>query len=407
MISRYLELSLKEHLKKYRQMLFLAGPRQVGKTTLAQSLIQNFRPGFNAFNWDVQPERKMLTTQVFPGKFPLNQPGQELLLFDEIHKYPRWKNTLKGLFDKYEPKTHWIVTGSAGLNVYRRGQDSLLGRHFTYHLFPLSLGELLDKPGIISSPKVLANASWNSPTEEGVDCWQHLIRFGGFPEPFLKQEDSFLRQWRSNRLERLIHQDLAAVENLKKLPLVENMMFLLPERAGSLLSLNSLRENLDVHFATAKHWLSLLERVFYCFTLRPYAKKMARALRKETKLYLWDWSEVEEEGARFENCVALHLLKYVYYLNDLGLAQTSLHFLRDKEKREVDFLICENGSPVLGIECKLKRQDPSQHLAYYAKALNLKRVIQLDAGFEPADICIKSGVPVTRVSAPSFFRSLV
>lgn len=236
---------------------------------------------------------------------------------------------------------------------------------------------------------------------------QKLLDHGGFPEPYQKSDPNFLNQWRQARLDRLVNQDLASLENLRHLDLVENLLFLLPERVGSPLSINSLREDLEVHFSTVKHWLQLLERVFYGFHLPPYHAKATRTLKKKTKWYLWDWTEIQESGNRFENLVAVHLLKYILYLNDLGKGTFSLHYIRDKEKREIDFLICERRKPILGIECKWKSQKPDHALFYYAKRLGLKRMILLV--WEPIapKSFVKDGIKVDLLPAASVLRELV
>ncbi len=382
-------------------MAFIAGPRQVGKTTLAKGLVPNLEPSVNYFNWDLAEHRKILLKEVFYGKTDLKDDKRKIIIFDEIHKYPRWKNTLKGLFDKNEPDTHWIVTGSAALNVYRKGQDSLLGRCFSYHLSPLSVAEIVGKGDANIAQQ------FESPSQVMMEAFSALMNFSGFPEPFLRGEKSFLARWRTTRLERIINQDLSKTEHLKNLPLVENLMFLLPERVGSPLSLNSLREDLEVHHATVKHWIELLERVFYGFAIRPYSSKLSRALKKEPKWYLWDWSELEDEGYRFENMVAVHLLKYVHYINDTGLGNLSLHYVRDKEKREVDFLICKERRPELLIECKLKDRNVHDALIHYAGVLRPKRAIQLTAeDFSPLSVRKDSGI-IEIVPAAAFLAGLV
>lgn len=358
-------------------MVFLTGPRQVGKTTLAQSFLNPIKSGLNYLNWDVASHRKWLTTQLFAGKQRLDGAEQAIAVFDEIHKYPRWKNAVKGLFDTSEPHTHWIVTGSALLNVYRRGQDSLLGRHFTYHLAPFSVAELAAAGRPVPSLAELMQRVFASPSPAATDACTTLTRFGGFPEPLFRADQSFLVRWRRTRLDRLINQDLAVTETLRHLPLVEQLMFLLPERVGSPLSLNSLREDLEVHFATVRHWMNLLERVFYGFSLRPFSQRRGRLLKKEAKWYLWDWTEINDPAIRFENLVAVHLRKYVDYLNDLGLGELTLHYVRDKEKREVDFLLCERNRPQLLLECKRTDTTVSRSLVPLARLLGVRRALQL------------------------------
>lgn len=408
MKERYLSKPLAEHLKKLRQMVFLTGPRQIGKTTLAQSFLNPIQPGVNYFNWDIPEQRKILSTRFFPGKERLEGKDKEVIVFDEIHKYPRWKNTLKGLFDAHEPKTHWIITGSAMLNVFRRGQDSLLGRHFTYNLNPFSIAELISTSSkTIPSLSQLLAMEFSLSTSESKEAFQTLLQFSGFPEPLFTGEDSFLVRWRTNRLDRLINQDLAATETLRHLPLVEQLMFLLPERVGSPLSLNSLREDLEVHFGTVKHWMELLERVFYGFFLRPYAARSARILKKEAKWYLWDWTEIEEPSIRFENLVAVHLIKYTHYMNQLGLDDLSLHYVRDKEKREIDFLICQKKRPALLIECKTGKQEAVGAIKNFAKLLRVKRGIQLTDEATKFRIFKDEGITIQALDAPSFLQELI
>ncbi len=408
MKERYLSRPIFEHLKTLRQMVFLVGPRQVGKTTLAQSMLTKSIPGHNFFNWDTPQHRKKLITQILPGKENLAGKDRERIVFDEIHKYPRWKNALKGLFDTHEPNTHWLVTGSAMLNIYRRGQDSLLGRYFTYHLAPFTVAECLrqdsDKIPLLSE---LLEREYPPADPESREAFTHLMRFGGFPEPLFRAEDSFVSRWRSNRLDRLINQDLASTEHLRHLPLVEQLMFLLPERVGNPLSLNNLREDLEVHFATIRHWIELLERVFYGFFVRPYSKRPTRTLKKEPKWYLWDWTEIQEPGIRFENLVAVHLLKYVHYMNDLGRDDLSLHYVRDKEKQEVDFVICRNKKPFVLIECKQDQETAAPALWHFAKLLGVKRAFQL-VGESVESRSLQEGDTTIRIlSAPAFLRELV
>ncbi|MBI5300212.1 MAG: ATP-binding protein [Deltaproteobacteria bacterium] len=389
-------------------MIFLIGPRQVGKTTLAKSMIPDLKPGFNYFNWDLTSDRKFLATQLFPGKINLKEPGRGVLVFDEIHKYPRWKNTLKGLFDSNEPDTHWIITGSAALNVYRKGQDSLLGRSFLYLLCPFSVAEITGSPVIQSDPTAhLLNLKMSKPDNETQEAFDSLMRFGGFPEPFLKATESFLARWRTSRLERLINQDLGMTEHLKHLPILEQLMFLLPERVGSPLSLNSLREDLEIHHATAKHWIELLERVFYGFAVRPYTGKLSRALKKEPKWYLWDWSEIADKGKRFENMMAVHLMKFVQYINNMGLGNLSLHYVKDKEKREADFLIVNEKKPVLLIECKSKIKTVSESLRYFAHHLRVPRVMQLSMDSQESWLTEDKSIKREVASAATFLKQLI
>lgn len=404
-MTRYLTPALDNHLKTLRQMVFLTGPRQVGKTTLAKSFLNPVVAGNNYFNWDVARERKQLMSQIFTGEKILG--GNDVIVFDEIHKYRRWKNSLKGLFDQFEPHTHWIITGSARLDIYRRGQDSLLGRHFTYHLAPYSVAELLHHQVVFLPQQLLDRATQMEETAEMREAMTTLNKFGGFPEPLFAAKENFLRQWRDSRLDRLVNQDLGSLEALRNLPLVEQLMMLLPPRIGSPLSINGLREELEVHFATVKHWMELLENVYYGFFLRTYSKKIGRMLKKESKWYLWDWTEIDNPAARFENLVAVHLHKYVDFMRDTGQAALSLHYVRDKEKREVDFLICDNRKPALLVECKLADDAPAASLMHYAEMLKVPHAVQLVGHDVPTRRITKSPCPIWVMPAARFLAWLV
>lgn len=409
MIKRYLYSTIYDHLNSLRQMAFLVGPRQVGKTTLAKGLISQIVEGTNYFNWDIPEQKKILMSQIFTGKLSLEGDEKRIIVFDEIHKYPRWKNAMKGLFDKYEPNAHWIVTGSALLNIFKKGQDSLLGRSFTYNLAPFSVAEISNPEGPkINTVDDLIAGIFSKAGEESQDIYERLSEFSGFPEPYSSGNKEFLTKWRMARLDKLINQDLAGTENLRNLPLVENLMYLLPDRVGSPLSLNSLREDLDVHFATVKHWLELLERTFYGFMIRPFSKKLARGLKKEGKWYLWDWTEISDSGNRFENLIAVHLIKYVNFMNDTGRDSLVLHYIRDKEKREVDFVITRKNIPLILIECKHGDETPHRHLAYFAEKFKIKRALQLvSCEIEPRRFVSKKDVTIDIVSAASFLNQLV
>lgn len=378
--ERYLFQLLNAQLREHRQMIFLSGPRQVGKTTLSKQLLGEVREGENYFNWDVASHRRMLLSQIFSGKTDISSTSR--LCFDEIHKYKRWKNALKGLFDLHEPNTHWIVTGSANLSVYRKGQDSMVGRYFSFTLHPYSVAELLGGSRFAEVEKVVDRAIDDSTehNDRAQECLNKLMSRSGFPEPLFQNSPTFLGRWRASRIDRLIHQDLFQTEDLKNLPLVEHLVSMLPERVASPLSINSLRLDLEVHFETAKHWLNLLERVYYGFFVRPYQGSLTRALKKEAKFYLWDWTEVEERGKRFENLVGAHLLKFVDFVNQLGLDELSLHFAKDKEGHEVDFLICRKRKPWIAIECKANANANPSGIYYFSERFDIPHsfVLSLD-----------------------------
>ena len=367
-------------LDDWHKMLFMSGPRQVGKTTLAKSLLAT-RPG-RYFNWDLASDRKIFAKDpAFFEKDCAGDPARRpLVVFDELHKYGRWKRYLKGTFDGFADRFAFMITGSGRLDVYKRGGDSLLGRYVPLCLFPLTVAEVEGKratwSGFQSGLGELADA--RPATRDSLDS---LLRLGGFPEPFLRGSDAFRRTWGAGRTERLVREDIRDATSLRELSLVEMLAHLLPDRVGSPLSLNSMREDLGVAFETVRAWVGVLDAFYYSFRISPWTKKVARALRKEAKLYLWDWAEIDGEearqGARFENLVALHLLKAVRTWTQMGEARLELTYVRDKEKREVDFLIAENNRPRVLVECRLSDAALSPHLLAFQEALNVPHAVQL------------------------------
>ncbi len=378
---RYLREQVEETLLSERKMAFVAGPRQVGKTTLAKALIPETSAGY--FNWDVDTHRRQILRDVetfwaTEGASPKRRQRPRIVL-DEIHKYPRWKRFLKGLFDAHRHDVDIIVTGSGRLDVYQKGGDSLLGRYGLHRLHPFTAGELLARGAqTVPSPDQLERALAAAEPVPGAGAAVDLVeRFTGFPEPLFASTDRRLRKWRRSRRDLVIREDLRDLSRVRELGLVDQMVTMLPERIGSPLSINALREDLQVAFGTAQGWLATLERLYFLFEIRPFAGRLARSLRREGKVYLFDHSEIVSEGARFENLVALHLLKLVDAWNDMGHGDFALHYVRDKDKREVDFLITDGRRPYMLVETKLSDADPSPALLYFRERLAPKMAIQI------------------------------
>lgn len=343
------ELALRRH-----KMAFICGPRQVGKTTLAKA----FAPLYSQTlykNWDEPSFRRQWSRDpnAMVEEFDLaSTKTTRLLLLDEIHKARGWKRQLKGLFDEWNKDLNIIVTGSARLNVFRKGGDSLMGRYVLFRLHPLSVGELLHKKDPLSPDewrdRVLQK---NDPADP--EPLASLFKYSGFPEPYFARSDKILNIWRRGRLEKIIREDLRDLSRLPELSQVEMLASLLPPRVGSPMSVQNLREDLEVSHHTVNRWLNYLKELYYCFEIKPWTKSVPRSLKKEGKFYLYDWTEVEDEGARFENLVASHLLKACHFWTDTGEGIFDLHYLRNKEKQEIDFLIIKNKKPWLAIESKL------------------------------------------------------
>ena len=380
---RYLTAELLRFLSEERKMAFIAGPRQVGKTTLARHILSPDGAGGGYFNWDVESHRKAIL------KAPENfWAGASRIVLDEIHKYPRWKRFLKGLYDSTAPaglgrggagrRVEIIVTGSGRLDVYQRGGDSLFGRYGLYRLHPFTLGEFLDPGRRVPAPADFwRQVLERDPPAGAEEALRRLERCTGFPEPLFAGSETRLRRWRRSRKHLVLREDLRDLTRIRDVGLLEALVELLPERVGSPLSLNALGEDLGVAYGTVRCWMETLARLYYLFEIRPFAGKLARALRREAKAYLFDFSEIESPGPRFENLAALHLHKLCDAWNDLGVGDFRLHYVRDKEKREADFLITESSRPHALIETKLSGLDISPSLSYFHERLKPVHAIQL------------------------------
>lgn len=355
--KRYLTPFIVEDLKE--KMVFIGGPRQVGKTTLCRDLITVHFKNYAYFNWDNRADRKAITASSWPG-------DAELLIFDEIHKYRQWKGLIKGEYDKLKETYRFLVTGSARLDVYRRGGNSLQGRYHYYRLHPFTLAEIEGiNYRISASGKLPIGKDYYPKTLASLDA------FGGFPEPFIKQSRRHLRRWHNEKIERMFREDILDIRAIRDIGNMKLLSDMLPSKVGSLLSLNTIREDLGVSFRAVSDWMEILEAFYYHFRIYPFSAKKIRSLKKEPKLYLWDWSEVEDEAARFENLIASHLLKLVHFVTDYEGYKAELYFLRDVDKREVDFLVTIGGKPWFAVEAKLKDAGISPHLLYFKERLSI------------------------------------
>lgn len=370
--QRYLEPIVTPILA--RKMVFIGGPRQAGKTTLALSLLgqgaDETHPAY--FNWDDPRAAARLRAVELP-------PDEALLVFDEVHKYARWRNLVKGIYDSEKSRREIIVTGSARLDYYRKGGDSLANRYRYFRLHPFSLCELSD-----------------TPSKSDLEA---LLRFGGFPEPLFLQDEREHRIWQRDRISRVVRDDLRDLERVREISLVEQLVDLLPVRVGSPISIKSLREDLEVDHKTVERWLTILENLYLCFRISPYGTPRIRAVKKERKLYLWDWSMAPSGGARFENLVASQLLKYCHFVEDTEGYEMELRFLRDTDKREVDFVVLKNQRPIFAVECKSGERAVSPAVHYFAQRTPIPRFFQVHLGerhFESGAVTV---VPFRRFCA--------
>jgi len=379
---RYLTPEILRFLREEHTMAFVAGPRQAGKTTLARHLLTLSGSEQLYFNWDIDAHRKQIVRH--PGDFWQRQEHNSVstpprMVLDEIHKFPRWKRFLKGLYDEHGRNIEIIVTGSGRLDIYQRGGDSLFGRYHLYHLHPFTLGEMLsDKRGYVLEPADFWQRVMGDDAVRGAEQGLGDIEtYSGFPEPLFSSSEMKLRRWRRAHRTLVLREDLRDLTRIRDLGIVDTLAILLPERVGAPVSINALSEDLQVTFATVKGYLETLSRLYYLFALRPFAGRLTRALRQSEKIYLFDYTEISNPGTRFENLVAVHLRKLVDAWNDWGYGEFDLHYVRDREKREVDFLLTEQHKPYALIEPKLSGSDIDPSLRYFADRLKPRYVVQV------------------------------
>ena len=358
------------------KMAFVSGPRQCGKTIFAKMLLKK-RKSEAYYNWDNLNFRRLWTKDP-SGIIPVKTGQTPLVVLDEIHKDRRWKRNLKGVYDTLDSPCDILVTGSARLNVYKKGSDSLLGRYFNFRLHPFSLRELANTTPNLPESLILSlfDRALNPKKHWRQSC-NDFLKFGPFPEPLLKQNTRQARAWRKQRHDLIIREDLRDISRIPELARIEMLAALLPERVGSLFSINSLIQYLEVSHATVKTWLEYLKELYFLFEVKPWQKRIPRSLKKEGKVYLWDYSEVDDKAARFENLVACHLLKACDYWSDSGEGDFALYYLRNKEKQEIDFLIVKDGQPWLPVEVKLSDVTPSKNWKKFLPLIKCKFALQV------------------------------
>lgn len=363
-----------QELSRDKSMIFLAGPRQSGKTTLAKLIAESFTNSLY-WNWDISDHKEQLFQQKdFFTHVIRKDASAPLIILDEIHKYRDWKNYLKGVYDQFHEEFKFLISGSGRLDIYQKGGDSLAGRYYLFHLFPFTLPELGGAERAFADflEDPLALSMKDSKTRE--EIWRQLALLSGFPEPFLSGRETAYRRWSNNYARQIVREDIRDLTDIKAVQDIETLYMLLPSKIGSPLSITSLAENLKVSYNTVRSWLDILERFYLIFSIPTWTDKIARAIQKEKKYYLFDYARIRDDSAKFENMVACELWHAVTLWNDLGLAEFSLHFIKDKEKREVDFLLVKDGAPFLLIEAKLSDAQPAKPLMAFQGKLRIPAV---------------------------------
>lgn len=347
---RYLLPFIQKDLEK--KMVFIGGPRQCGKTTLAQALLAKNKKSGLYLNWDRMSDRKMILSAQWSD-------DDQLLIFDEVHKYKKWKTLIKGYYDTEKDKHQFLVTGSARLDLYQRGGDSLLGRYHYWRLHPFSLYDLPEK---ISSE----------------DALKRLLTVGGFPEVFIENDLRESKRWARQRISKIIQEDVRDLEQIQNIGLLELLVDYLKDRVGSTLSYLSIAQELQVSPITVKKWIQILEKMYVIFTVTGYDKKITRAVHKPIKVYFYNTGDVaENEAMRFENLVANHLIQRNHFHEDYYGLKTNLFYVKDKNQREVDFLITINNKVEELIEVKLSNDVPSKNLIVFADILKPNQATQI------------------------------
>lgn len=349
---RYIQKYIEKDLSK--KMVFLGGPRQVGKTTLAKNFLESQIFKGRYFNWDYDEDRQDIRAKKWAE-------SNHLLIFDELHKFPHWKNWIKGIYDVFHKKHLFLVTGSARLDIYKRGGDSLLGRYHYWRLHPFTLDEIPD----------------NMEKEE---AFARLMKVGGFPEPFLDGNEEEARRWRRERLDKVLREDIRDLESIRHISHLSLFVDLLRNRVGGMVTLSNLAQDIQVSYQTLASWLNILENMYLVFRVLPYSKSIPRAVLKPPKVYFFDNADVKDDlGSRFENLIATALLKRIHFLEDSKGFRYELRYIRDKEGREVDFVIIKEGVIEELIEVKFSDESLSKHLYYYTKKLKPKKATQIVA----------------------------
>ncbi len=403
-MKRLYENIIESHFEEDGLMLFLSGPRQVGKTTTACKAAAKLTKKLVYLNWDDQDHREIILKgpKAIIDYMNIAEVSEEkpILILDEIHKYTHWKNFIKGLFDTYNKKVNFIITGSARLDIYKKGGDSLMGRYFPYKMHPLSVGEYLC-PDLRSSEIIM-------PKQIKDEDFNHLFKFGGFPKPLLKRSVQFNNRWQRLRNQQLLQEDIRDIKNIQDIDRLEVLAKIIAEQSSQLLTYSNLAKKIRASVDTVTRWINVLESFYYCFRIRPWSKNVVRSLIKEPKVFLWDWSTVKKPGSKAENFIASHLLKSVHFWTDMGFGDFQLHYIRDFEKKEVDFLVCKDDEPWFLVEVKNSNDTKiSKNLHIFKEMTGAKHSFQVVLNKDFVNVnCFEHLEPVI-VPAKTFLSQLI
>lgn len=355
-------------------MVFLAGPRQVGKTSLSKIWLQENKCKTLYFNWDDIRTRQAYRSdsRFFESPARLTAVEKPWIVFDEIHKRPNWRDILKGAFDIFRDDFRFLITGSARLDLFRRSGDALIGRYNLFHMMPFNMAELLGrsfKPCFLSIENQLNIVKQFALTVDQTigkahaNIYDVIMQYGPFPEPAIHQNQRFSRKWHQDYISLLVREELRDISRVVELDKIEDLVMLLPHRIMAPLSMANLANELEVAHTTVKNWLAQLKRLYLIFAVTPWSKKIPRGLRKEKKWYFLDWCYAPEGPARLENMVATNLIRTCRVLSDMGYGSYRLHYVRTLDKKEIDFLVVRENRPLLAVEVKQSETVPSRPLS--------------------------------------------
>ena len=400
-----LDWALSEKILQGR-MSFIAGPRQVGKTTAVRRFLQEEGQSQLYYNWDIQTVKKRYAAN--PTFFIEDVPPEvsnAWVALDEIHKYPKWKNILKGYYDEWRHKIRFIVTGSARLDLFRKSGDSLVGRYFLFRMLPLGIREVIRAKSSRSetwSPDQEIHSIPSAYSEAG-EALESLLRLTGYPEPFSVGRQDFCTRWRDNYVSLVLQEDLRDLTRITQIRKLETLLYLLPERVGAPLSLNALRQPLESAHGSIRLWLDALKVVYMVFSITPWTSRLSRSVLKEEKFYFWDWGMVSAQGPRFENFVAVQLQRAVSSWNERGKGHFRLHYVRTKDGQEVDFAVADQKNVLLLVEVKEQDSSLSRTLSLFQDKLRTKLAIQV---VNKKGFCVQKGKGLYVMGADRLFSFL-
>ncbi len=381
-------------------MAFVTGPRQVGKTTACRNCATAY------LNWDNTDDRLNITKG--PAKvaeiigIDSLRADMPVVLFDELHKFNHWKQFLKGFFDTYGEQVRILVTGSSRMDVYRRGGDSLMGRYFLYRMHPFTIAEVISPQAPDANKIIRPQATVND------DDFNALWTYGGYPEPFIRRDAQFSRRWQNLRLQQLLKEDVRDFTQINQLDQLEILVNILSSRSGGQLIYSNLATQIQISVDTAKRWIGTLCNLHLGFLVRPWFKNVSRSLRKEPKWFLRDWSSIDDAGSRAETFVACHLTKAVDGWNDMGLGNFQLGYIRDRNQREVDFVVVRDGLPWFLVEVKQSSCEISKSLKFFQQQINAPFAFQvvIDSDYVDKD-CFTAAGKAMAVPARTFLSQLL